>query len=268
MSALLAGQASGLLAAERTATPFALPRDPSTPVVTMTFVDGRSADAVVVEELMIFADGRVTAAAEPGSRARVSAQLSPSEWLKIQRILFVDNDLLGCQTEPIEDSIAALRRQRQRPQPGPDAAMTVFTVQGDQMKHAVRCHALGLTATQLPDQPEVQRLFACQQCLQNVVHVVRAGGYEQIHRTLESVNTRLARQHPGCGRLSSADLHLVDRHPDGTRYLQFCRMPCPENALQNGGVDLPTDERFLMVSVYERPGQPLEISIVGDTTDP
>lgn len=248
---------------EGTDLPFRVPRDPSIPVVTMTFADPRFAPPAEAE-LAIYADGRVTATAEPASRRLLTARLPAHEWRKIQNVLFVENDLLSCQTEELSDAIQSLRRQRRRPQPGPDAAVTIFGIRGENMSHELRCHAVGLTATQLPDLPEVQRLYACQQCLQNVVNVVRAGGYERVRRTLETVNTHLEQQLPDHGPLSPDELCLVDSHPDGTRYLQFSRIPCPGSSSRNAD-HLQSQDRFLMVSVYERPGFPLEISIIGDT---
>jgi len=244
--------------------PFRVPRDPAIPVITMTFADPRFA-APQVAELSIFADGRVTATAEPASHRLVTTQLPQSEWLKVQNVLFVENDLLNCQTEELTETIRTLRRRRRRPQPGPDAAVTIFKVNGENLSHELRCHAVGLTATQLPDLPEIQCLSTCQQCLQNLVNVVRAGGYERVHRTLETVNTRLERQLPGCGPLSPDELRLVDSQPDGTRYLQFSRIPGMESYREDNVSGLRPADRFLMVSVYERPGRPLEISIIGDS---
>ena len=248
--------------------PFRLPRDSSTPVITMAFADPRFAAPRAVAELSIFADGRVTATVESSSRRRVTARFPEKEWLKVQKVLFVENDLLGFRTDELADSIDALRRRRRRPQPGPAAAVTILTIRGENFSHEIRCHAVGLTATQFPDLPDIQRFYACQQTLQNIVQVVRAGGYEQIDRTLRAVNTQLGRQIPGCGLLSSGDLRLVDSMPDGTRYLQFSRLPCADSGGRGDPGDLQRADRFLMVSVYERPGRPLEISIIGDPNFP
>lgn len=243
---------------------FVMPGDPSIPVITMAFVN-LNWNPPPVKELAIFPDGRVTATIDAVSHRMITAQLPESEWEKIQKMLFDEHDLLRFETNALDEMIDSLRRQRQRPQPGPEADVTIITIRGEDFLHEVKCHAVGLTATQLPDLPEIQSLFACQQCLQNVVHVVRAGGYERVHRTLESVNTRLERKLPGCGPLCSQDLRLVDSHPDGTRYLQFARGPyLSESRGQNLG-GLQSDEQFLMVSVYERPGRPLEISIIGES---
>ncbi len=254
--------------ADRSVLPFRVPQDPSTPVITMAFADPRFESPPAVAELSIFADGRVTATAVPSSRRLVTARFPEQEWLKVQKRLFAENELLDFQTDRLQESIDILRRQRRRPQPGPDAAVTILTVRGENFSHEIRCHAVGLTATQFPDLPDIQRLYACQQSLQNVVQVVRAGGYDQVNRTLRAVNTQLGRQIPGSGPLSPDDLRLVDAMPDGTRYLQFSRLPCADRHQPGLSRGLQSDGRFLMVSVYERPGRPLEISIIGDAALP
>lgn len=215
-------------------------------------------------EIAITADGHVTVKADARSARTVTGQLPEDEWRRIQQVLFVQNRIMDCETRVMEHEIAVLRRQRRRPAPGPDSAITIFTVRGADREQRIHCHALGLTATQLPDLQSVQSLYACQECLQNVVKVVRAGGYEQVEETLSSVNQKLERQLPGTDPLSSDDLNLVDARPDGTKYLQFSRLPATISA--NGTLSgLRASDRYLMVSVYERPGRPLEISIIGDT---
>ncbi|MGE4002562.1 MAG: hypothetical protein AB7I48_20370 [Planctomycetaceae bacterium] len=265
---LAAGPDRGALRADIAGIPFRLPRDMNTPVVTMTFTDPRSASLPPTAELTIFADGRVAVTTETYSRQVVSARLPPGEWLKVQRVLFAENDLLACDSQLLNETIRTLRRHRRRPEPGPEAAVTIITMRGENVANEVRCQAVGLTATQLPDLPEIQRVFACQQCLQNVVHVVRAGGYEQVHQTLETVNTRLQRQLPGCDPLSPDNLSLVDRQPDGTRYLQFSRLPCRGDTPSGHIPGPPPRDHYLLVSVYERPGGPLEISITGESASP
>ncbi len=250
------------------ALPFRLPRDPSTPVITMAFADPRFPSPPTVAELSIFANGRVTATADPFSRQLVTTRIPEEEWLKLQKTLFAENDLLSLRTDQLQESIEALRRQRRRPPPGPDAAVTLLTVRGEAFAHEIRCHAVGLMANQFPDLSDIQRLDACQQVLQNVVRVVRAGGYDEVNRTLQAVNTRLGREVPGSGPLSTDDLRLVDSMPDGTRYLQFSRLPRVDCGTDGGPRGLQSDDPFLMVSVYERPGRPPEILIIGDRALP
>ncbi len=240
-------------------------RDASQPMITMTFKSpGRAAVRQVVPELSIYADGRVTVTTDARSSRTTTSQMPQDEWRHVQQELFVENRLLDFETSVMEEQIFQLRRQRRRPAPGQDAAVTVITVHGANVDREIRCHALGLTATQLPDLHCVQHLHACQECLQNIVKVVRAGGYEQVEQTLTTVNQRLERHLPGTDPLSSHDLNLVDARPDGTKYLQFSRLP---QSTGNSGTlsGLRAQERYLMVSVYERPGRPLEISIIGDT---
>ncbi|MCA9075816.1 MAG: hypothetical protein KDA93_12335 [Planctomycetaceae bacterium] len=237
----------------------------SSPLITMTFVmPEQGAARQSMPEIAITADGRVSVRADARSPRTVTGQLPADEWRRIQHVLFVQNRMMDCEARVMEQEIADLRRQRRRPAPGADSAITVFTLKGATGEQTIRCHALGLTATQLPDLQCVQSLCACQECLQNVVKVVRAGGYEQVEETLSTVNQKLKRQLPGTDPLSSEDLNLVDARPDGTKYLQFSRLPATTNA--NGTLSgLRASEQYLMVSVYERPGRPLEISIIGDT---
>ncbi len=240
-------------------------RASSQPMITMSFVQvGRAGNPRVTPEIAIDADGRVAVTLDARSSQAMTSQLPLDVWQHVQHVLFVEHRLLDCETAVMEEQIMQLRRQRRRPAPGQDAAVTVVRVHEENGDREIRCHALGLTATQLPDLKSVQDLYACEQCLQNVVKVVRAGGYEQVQQTLTSVNQRLERQLPGTDPLSSHDLNLVDARPDGTKYLQFARMP---GSTGHSGTlsNLRTQDRYLMVSVYERPGRPLEISIIGDS---
>lgn len=246
---------------------FRLPRDLTTPVVSMTFVDSR-AGTDPASELAIYADGRVEVTSEPYSRDVIGTQLPPREWLRVQRVLFVENDLLHCDSQLLAATIDRLRFERRRPCPGPEAAVTVISLRGENIANQVRCHAVGLTASQFPDLPEIQRVFVCQQCLQNIVHVVRAGGYEQLEQTLQTVNTKLQRQLPGSQPLQPDNLSLVDRRPDGTQFLQFSRLSCPASDGSGEFSRSSAANQYLLVSVYDRPDGLLEISIVGDSAAP
>ncbi|MCA9023873.1 MAG: hypothetical protein KDA86_01545 [Planctomycetaceae bacterium] len=239
--------------------------DPTQPMVTMTFISpGQDGSRRVTPEVAIYADGRVAVTSDARSSRTTTSQIPLEQWRSVQHQLFVKNRLLDFETSTMDDQIYELRQQRRRPAPDRNADVTVITVHGTNVDHEIRCHALGLTATQLPDLPCVQHVYACQECLQNIVKVVRAGGYEQVEQTLSTVNEKLERQLPGTNPLSSQDLNLVDARPDGTKYLQFSRLPGSTGT--NGTLSgLRPQDRFLMVSVYERPGRPLEISIIGDT---
>ena len=124
----------------------------SSPLITMTFVmPEQGAARQSMPEIAITADGRVSVRADARSPRTVTGQLPADEWRRIQHVLFVQNRMMDCEARVMEQEIADLRRQRRRPAPGADSAITVFTLKGATGEQTIRCHALGLTATQLPD---------------------------------------------------------------------------------------------------------------------
>lgn len=259
-TALLIAISTNALASDPSAElPIQLAEDPSQPVIVLDFPQSRRADDPSLDfYLAIYADGRATVTVPGPRRQQLSGQIPRAEFQQLLAGLLVEHQLLHCQTSRMQQEIASARRERQRPQPGHDAATTLIRVHGADSSHEVRCHALGLTASQLPDLPQVCQLFACQQRLENVATIIRAGGYEKVNEALSAANQKLQQQAPRTDLLTCRELSLVDLRPDGTRYLQFSRLP-DTNGLQPAG-------GFVMVSVYQAPGQPPEITVTADAS--
>lgn len=258
--ALIACTSTTAFGVEPTAAlPIALSQDAAAPVIVLDFDDALSAASRRDDlYLAIYADGQaiVSAAGEQGRQ--IKGVIPQPEFRQLLSALFVEYDLLNCRTSELQQSIRSARRERQRPEPGSDAATTVIRVRSTAGAFEVRCHALGLTANQLPELTQVQDLFACQQRLQNVAAIIRAGGYEHVNAVLSSANRRLQSEAPRAESLTMADLSLVDLRPDGTRYLQFSRLPGADGLQPHGG--------FVMISVYQPPGQSPEITVTADAS--
>jgi len=238
--------------------PLQLPEDSDRPVIVMDFEGPAGSDPGRDQYLAIYADGTAIVAVDGAPGRQVTGQIPAREFEQLLSCLLVENQLLRCQTAQMNQEIRAARRARQRPEPGTDAAMTVIRVRGADAEHEVRCHALGLTATQLPDLTRVQDAFACQQRLENVAAIIRAGGYENVNAVLSAANSKLRQQAPHSDLLTSRELSLVDLRPDGTRYLQFARFPSSDGLQPASG--------FVMVSVYQTPGRPPEITVTADAS--
>ena len=234
--------------------PMQLPQDSATPIVVMDFEGPTGSD----QFLAIYTDGRtiVSVAGEPGRQ--ITGHIPPREFEQLLSFLLVESQLLRCETNQMQREVRAARRARQRPEPGRDAATTVIRVRGADAAHEVHCRALGLTASQLPELTQVQDLFACQQRLENVAAVIRAGGYEDVNAVLSAANRKLKEQAPHSDLLTCRELSLVDIRADGTRYLQFARFPNADGLQPVGG--------FVMVSVYQSPGRPPEITVTADAS--
>ena len=244
-----AGPASGL--------PIRLPVNPGTPILTLEFSEAPShSGAQSGLDVAIDADGKVTVSV-PGSRSRqITGRIPEKELRRLLRELLVEHRLMDCDSTHLEEAIRSARRARRRPEPGPDAATTVIRLRSADSSHEVRCRALGLTASQLPELTQVRDLLACQRRLENVAAVIRAGGYDHVNAVLSDANRQLKQQAPEVAALTHRDLHLVDLRPDGTRYLQFSRVPDVDGLRPVGGL--------VMVSVYQAPGRAPEITITAD----
>ena len=195
---------------------------------------------------------------EGESPRRVRGRIPSRELEILFHELVVEHRLLEQDTTRLNRAIRTTRQERRRPHPGPDAATTVIRVRTNSGPREIRCHALGLTASQLPGLDDVDDLFACQQRLENVSAIIRAGGYDHVETVLKSANVQLKQQAPTVAGLTCRDLNLVDLRPDGTRYLQFSRVPNLQGLRPAGG--------FVMVSVYQTPGQPPEITVTADAS--
>jgi hypothetical protein len=243
-------------------TDFRWPSDPRVPMVELHLWNGRLPQEPSRPELVLYPDGRVVVTASCGNPRTLSDQLPNAELHSLLHTLVTECQLLQCRSELLDRDVRVLRAARQRPTPGPDAGMTLIRLRGDGMTHEIRCAAVGLTATQLPDLKPLQQVYDGQRRLENVASIVRAGGYRHVQGLVDSVNAYLRESRPGTLPLTCRELCLCDTQPDGTRYLQFSRMPGPPESLPGQG--LQPDEEFLMVSVYAPPHRPLEILVSGD----
>ena len=258
LALLFALSASALAVDPLARLPMQFPQDAATPVIIMDFEGPSLSDPGRDQFLAIYGDGRtiVSVPGEPGRQ--ISGQIPAREFEQLLSCLLLENRLLRCESSQMQREIRAARRARQRPEPGRDAATTVIRVRGVDADHEVRCHALGLTASQLPELAQVQDLFACQQRLENVAAVIRAGGYDNVNAVLSAANRKLKQQAPHSDLLTCRELSLVDVRADGTRYLQFARFPNADGLQPVGG--------FVMVSVYQSPGRPPEITVTADAS--
>lgn len=239
--------------------PIQLPRDLSTPVIVLDFEDvppnGQPQHDLY---LAIYADGKVIVSVAGGEGGKIADRMPQREFQELLRDLFVDRRLLECRTTQLQHDIRSARRERQRPEPGRDAATTVIRIRSSDASHEIRCHALGLTASQLPELLQVRDLFDCQQRLENVAAIIRAGGYDNVNAVLSAANQKMRQQAPRSELMTCRELSLVDLRPDGSRYLQFVRFPNADGLQPVGG--------FVMVQVYQTPGGEPEITVTADAS--
>jgi len=239
-------------------SPIPLPEVTSTPVITLDFATSTRGDSRRRPYLAIYADGRAVVTSPGPEAAPVSGQIPPGEFNRLLRELVVEHQILQCDSSRLAEKVRLTRLKRRRPQPDATSATTSIRIRGANTNHHVQCRALGLTASQLPDLEQVRSLLACQQRLENVAAIIRAGGYENVDAVLTAANRQLRQETPQVRQLTSHELALVDVRPDGTRYLQFTRRPDADGVHPPGG--------FVTVSVYQRPGQAPEIAITaGDS---
>ncbi len=241
---------------------FQLPADRAMPVIELAFIEGgqesRSPD------LIIFADGAVRLRSPSNAATQLSGRLPQREMQSVLHELLVDLDLLNCDTHALAGEIDEARRQLQRPVPGPDAALTVIRLHGEAGTHEIRCHALGLTASQFPHLAGVQRLFCAEQRLCNVMAVVRAGGYEVVEEAVRDANVHLQSRLPREAPLSCRHLCFADVRDDGSRFLQFSRFEPATSSQFPGASAQMSLERVLMVSVSQSPGKSPQVRITSN----
>jgi hypothetical protein len=235
--------------------PTVQPQIAAVPVIVLDF-ENSSRSLARNPYLTIYSDGRAVVSVPEEGSASHTGRIPPHELRDLLDDLFAEYALLECWSEELAAEIRQARLERRRPQPGPDAGTTIVRVRTKSGLREIRCHALGLTASQLPDLERVRRLFASQQRLQNVADIIRAGGYDRVEAVLSAANSRLHEQAPLVQSLTPRDLSLVDLRPDGSQYLQFLRSP------DEGG--LQPDGRFVMVLVRQSPGSEPEITVTAD----
>lgn len=239
--------------------PVRLPRDSATPILVLDFDDNTTRESPQDDlYLAIYSDGQAVVSAAGDRGRQLTGRIPESELRALLQTLLVDNRLLECRTTALQEDVRIARAARRRPTPGPDAATTVIRVRTAEQTLEVRCHALGLTASQLPELQRVHQLFDCQQRLENVAAIIRAGGYDNVHAVLHAANRQLRQEAPQTELLTSRELSLVDIRADGTRYLQFARLPNADGLQPPGG--------FVIVSVYQSPGRPPEVIVTADAS--
>jgi hypothetical protein len=133
------------------------------------------------------------------------------------------------------------------------AAATIIRCRSAQGPVEVRCEGLSVMAARFPDFPELQRLLAAQLRLQNVAAVARAGGERATEQLAQVANQTLRTSRPELPPLTPRDLSMVRELAPGNRYVQFYRLPTR------------TSEE-LLVSVFETPGQPPQVSVLASPT--
>ena len=143
-STLAAGEPSSRL-------PVRLPQDQSSPVIVLDFDDHTPRSGRQPHYLAIYANGKAVVSSADGRGQRVTNHVPAAQLHEILTCLLVENQLLDVESSQLQRQIRAVRQERQRPQPGSDAATTVLRIRTAKGAHEIRCHAVGLTANQLPD---------------------------------------------------------------------------------------------------------------------
>lgn len=218
---------------------YALPDDPTEPVITLDYRGDRLTRIDEAPTLSIFADGRVVMPQSYAHTKAYQGQISPAELQGLLDFIIRDNRFFDYDAEAVRAKVEGQRRQ-----PIPlHLSTTVIRVQADDRAQEIRYHALGRG----PMVEETQRLLAVQQRLDQLMSVVKLGGKDRVDQWLELANRELGSKFSDAAPLRAEDLTSGGQRANGSIYVRFVR---PDAASVTIDVDA-SGERHVTVAPAE-----------------
>lgn len=227
---------------------YALPEDPSEPVIVLDYQGGRLKRIDDAPALSILADGRVQIPQLYAHTRAYEGRISSDELQDLLRFILDENRFFDREPEALRTDGAGARRH-----PLPlHLASTVLRVQADQQVNEVRYRSDLSPARAAVDRKgsaaqEVFRLLAIEHRLEQIMAMVKLGGPSEVARWLESANDELGVEYPDAERLVADDLEGGTRRADGSVHVRFVRRD--DVATTSVTIDLTANgERYVTVA--------------------
>lgn len=232
-----------------------LPSDHRTEVITLDFVPQQpQRDASQQPQLSIAADGTVRIRSRFAGEKGIVGRLTEQQLDALLQTIVIDQHFFEQDSQQLAAVIAARRDERGQSPHVRGADTTVIRLRLKGQTHTVSCRALGVAANQCPDSAEVQRMFASQRSLENIMAIVEAGGSRRATQMLEQANQALKTEHGQVTPFTLGELTSTQRMPNGGYYMQFSRIPKPETHTRHS-------PSVLIVSVFDAPGSEPHVNV-------
>lgn len=210
----LAGTA---VSAQNTAPKYSFSGSDKEPIITMDFRGSRMKRIDDAPTLSIYADGRVVMPQTYKHSRAYSGQISQTEMQSLLDEIVGEHRFFSYDEEKVASKLAALPDGEVLPA---HLSTTVITVKANNQSKSVSYYGLGNQRTVA----ETEDLLAIRNRLEQIMSVMKLGGYEEAGRWLALANRELHANDPQAQALQLKDLRSAAIHNDGSAYVRFARV--------------------------------------------
>jgi len=197
---LIATLLSAAVAQGQDRAPIELPKDPTTPVITLDFRGGRLVRKNQEPQLTIRADGTVIVGDPFGHGKRVEGKIRIAEVQALLRYAIRDQHFFDFDPEKVKAAIAEIQKKKGVAIRVGDGSTTTIRLQTAAKEHQAGYYALSTFANQYKEVKALTQLLAVEQRLNRVRYEVTAGGSDEVAKLLKLANEHLRKEYPDARR--------------------------------------------------------------------
>lgn len=203
---------------------YALPTDPKTPVVVLTYDGGYTPPRVNDEpDLEILADGTIILGAPFGLKKRIESKIERQRLQHLLNFLLNEQQLQKFDARKVLDSIQAEQQKQGEIVEVEDAVTTVIRIHANGKTIEVKFYALSDMAQEYPTVRELGQLEAARRQLEDFSAEVYAGGKQGVLRYLNLANKHLKGKYPNVPPLTVGNLQNCWQFANGNTRVSFIR---------------------------------------------
>ena len=203
--------------------PIELPKDPTTPVITLDFQGGGILRKNQEPHLVIRADGTVTVGDPYGVGSRIETRIPVAEVQALLRFAIRDQHFFDFDDAKVKAAIAEIQKKKGIATRVTGASSTIVRIKTAVKEHEAKYYALSTVANQYKEVKELGQLLAVEQRLSRVKNEAIAGGSAEVVKLLTLANEHLRKEFPDAQPLTPSDLQSARWQGEDTLIVSFFR---------------------------------------------
>jgi hypothetical protein len=229
--------------------PIELPKDPTAPVITLDYQDGRQRKCLG-PHMVIRADGTVTVSDPYGSGKTVETSISMAEVRALLGFVVGQQRFFDFDEVKVKAAVTAEVKRTGGAFGAGGNSGVVLRIKTAAQDREIRYNGLHGHAKWLKDVKDLSRLNDVEQRLRRVMYVAMAGGPDEVAKHLMLVNERLKQDHPKTDPLTTNDFQYSRWRDLDTLEVQFLRATRPGESVY-GIVSRPTRGDFKVETIVK-----------------